>query len=303
MALLALGRFKEGWQGYESRWLDPKFCADTRDYPAPLWLGRPGEAVAGRTVLLHAEQGLGDSIQFLRYAPLVRALGARVVLEVQPALLPLVAGLADAAIAAGADLPPCDWHCPLLSLPLALGTELHSIPAAIPYLSAPAARLAEWAARLGPRNGPRVGIAFSGSPEHPEDALRSIPAALWLPLLALPGIEFHVVQKDIRAGDAEALRRAPGVRSHGEHLTDFADTAAVLAQMDLIVGVDTSVAHLAGAMGRPVWLLLQHSADFRWLRGRTDSPWYPTARLFRQGADGLWEPVLNEVAAALRDRV
>jgi hypothetical protein len=203
-------------------------------------------------------------------------------------------------VAEGATLPPHEYHCPLLSLPLAFRTELASIPSAVPYLRADPARQQAWRQALGPRTGRRVGIAFSGSPDHPEDGLRSIPAALLLPALALPGLELHVAQKDIRPADAEALPAAPWVRCHADRLTDFAETAALLSQLDLVVTVDTSLAHLAGAMGLPVWLLLQASADFRWLRGRDDSPWYPTARLFRQPAAGRWEPVLARVAEEAR---
>ncbi len=297
LALLCQGRFKEGWAAYESRWLDPRFREDVRDYPVPLWLNQPGQDVAGKTVLLHAEQGLGDTLQFVRYAPMLRALGARVVLEAQTPLLPLLHGLVDATIAEGAALPPCDWHCPLLSLPHAFGTEIVTIPADVPYLAAPAPQLAAWAQALGPRLRRRIGLAFSGSPDHPDDALRSIPADLLRPLLALPQFEFHVVQKDVRPTDAEALR---GVPNYSSAQTDFAETAGLLAQLDLIVSVDTSVAHLAGAMGLPVWLLLQHAADFRWLRGRADSPWYPSVQLFRQADDARWEPVLAQVVEALQ---
>lgn len=303
LALLALGQFREGWEKYESRWEDPRFREGARDYAAPSWRNRPGEDVAGRTVLLHAEQGLGDTIQFVRYAPLLRRLGARVVLEVQAGLVPLLHGLADAVVAEGAELPPHDLRCPLLSLPLAFRTELASIPATIPYLRADPARRAAWQAALGPRSRFRLGIAFSGSAEHPEDALRSIPAALLPPLLASPDVEAHVVQRDIREADLAALRMCPGVRIHGDRLGDFAETAALLSQLDLIVTVDTSIAHLAGALGLPVWVLLQHNADFRWLRRRQDSPWYPTARLLRQQAAGRWEPVLARVGDALRTAV
>jgi tetratricopeptide (TPR) repeat protein len=303
LALLTLGRFREGWEQYESRWLDPRFREGTRSYDLKLWLNRPGEDVLGRTVLLHAEQGLGDTIHFVRYAPLLRRLGARVVLEVQAPLVKLLRGLGDPVLSEGAELPRCDLRCPLLSLPLAFRTEPRNIPASIPYLRADQATRQAWQQALGPRTRPRIGIAFSGSPDHPEDALRSIPAAQLLPLLAVPpapGAEFHVVQKDIRPADAAALRMAQGVRTYADRLTDFSETAALLSLMDLVITVDTSVAHLAGAMGLPVWLLLQHAADFRWLRGREDSPWYPTARLFRQSHAGRWEPVLARVADALR---
>lgn len=302
LALLTLGRYREGWAAYESRWLDPRFCEDARRYDIPPWNFAAGEPIAGRTLLLHAEQGLGDTIQFARYAPLLRRLGARVVLEVQPPLVALLGDLADEVIAAGADLPPCDLRCPLLSLPLACGTTLPTVPAAIPYLHADPVRRAQWRDRLGPRGKPRVGLVLSGSALHPEDALRSIPAATLRPLLALPQVELHVVQKDMREADEAVLRDFPDVRVHAAHLGDFADTAALLAELDLLVGVDTSAAHLGGALGLPVWLLVQSSADFRWLRHRTDSPWYPTMRLFRQTEMRRWEPVVARVVAALRTR-
>ena len=302
LALLALGRYREGWEAYESRWLDPRFCEDERSYDMPLWRNAPDQRLAGRTLLLHAEQGLGDTIQFVRYAKLLRRLGARVVLEVQAPLLPLLGGLADAVIAAGAELPPCDLHCPLLSLPRAFGTELPTVPAESPYLHADPARRARWRDVLGLRTRPRVGLVISGSAEHPEDTLRSIPAATLRPLLTLPNVEFHVVQTELRDQDAAVLHGLPGVRLHAERLADFADTAALLAELDLLVSVDTAVAHLGGALGRPVWLLLQASADFRWLRVREDSPWYPTLRLFRQSEPRRWEPVVARVAAALRGR-
>ncbi len=300
LALLSLGRLAEGWPLYESRWLDPRFREGMRDYDAPRWQGAGREDVAGRTVLLHHEQGLGDTIQFVRYAPLLKALGARVVLEAQQPLLPLLSGFADQVVAEGAELPAHDLRCPLLSLPLAFGTELASIPAKIPYLRADRGLREAWKAALGPATRPRVGIAFSGSAEHPEDALRSIPAATLLPLLALPELEFHVVQKDIRPADAAALLQVPDVRVQAEHLETFADTAALLTQMDLVLSVDTSIVHLAGALGLPVWVLLQQSADFRWLRGRSDSPWYPTARLFRQSRPLSWDKEILFVAQALR---
>jgi tetratricopeptide (TPR) repeat protein len=301
LALLTLGDYRAGWAAYESRWLDPHFCADERSYDMPLWLNAPGDAIAGRTLLLHAEQGLGDTVQFARYVPLVRRLGARVVLEVQEPLLRLLDGMADVTIAAGADLPACDVHCPLLSLPLAFGTALATVPADVPYLRADPALCAAWRQRLGPRSGLRIGLAISGDPAHPDDALRSIPAALLGPLLALPGAELHLVQKDVRDADAALLRGAGGLHIHAAALSDFAETAALLSALDLLITVDTSVAHLGGALGLPVWLLLQSSADFRWLRVREDSPWYPTVRLFRQPAERRWEPVLARVAEALRN--
>ncbi len=295
MALLALGRLREGFAAYKSRWLDARFCADLRDYAAPLWLG--GTDPAGRTLLLHAEQGLGDTIQFARYAPLLRQRGARVVLEVQAPLVGLLAPLADAVVAAGDALPAHDLRTPLLSLPHACGTDLDSIPAAIPYLPRPPPWPDVRAAGLN------VALTVSGSREHPEDALRSLPVAALEPLLAVPGVTLHLVQTELAEADAAWLRARPSVRRHDGRLRDFRDTAGLLSAMDLVISVDTAVAHLAGALGLPVWIMLQHAADFRWLRQRADSPWYPTARLFRQDATRQWPPVVARVAAALADAV
>jgi tetratricopeptide (TPR) repeat protein len=294
VALLAQGRFREGWEEYEARWQDPAFTADERHYEQPTWDGR--EPLAGRTILLHAEQGLGDTLQFVRYAPLVRARGARVVLAVQAPLMALCAGLADVVVERGADAGPIDLHCPLLSLPRAFGTELDSIPADIPYLRAPPDHLAAWSARLGGRRRARIGIAVAGDAGHPEDAQRSIPAALFLKAFGGIDAEVHVLQKPIRESDAAALA---GAQVHAAAIEDFRDVAALASLLDLVVTVDTAVAHLAGALGVPVWVLVQHGADFRWLRHRTDSPWYPTARLFRQPRYGDWASVLAAVHAAL----
>lgn len=291
MALLTLGRFEPGWEAYESRWEDPAFCADEPARPAPLW---PGGDPAGLTLLLHAEQGLGDTLQFLRYVPLLRARGTRIVLELQRPLLALAAGLADQVIAAGDTPPPHDAHCPLMSLPHRLGTTLATIPADVPYLAAPEAARARWRDWLGPRRGPRIGIACAGSASHPEDAARSIPAARFLSAFAGSGAELVLVQPDTRAADAAALA---GIRQ--PELADFADTAALMAELDLVVSVDSAPAHLAGALGRPVWILLPFGADFRWLQGRADSPWYPSARLFRQTAWGDWGGALAALRAAL----
>jgi len=297
MALLVMGNFREGWAAYESRWLDPKFREDERDYGDAPWLG--DAPIAGRTMLLHAEQGLGDTIQFIRYAPLVRGLGARVILEVQPPLVPLLRDLADMVIAKGDPLPPYDLHCPLVSLPHAFATKVATIPAQIPYVRADPAKRTLWRDRLGPRGRLRIGVAWSGARDHPEDAVRSIPAALFLPPLAEANVELHVIQKDIRESDAAAVGAAPGLRVYADRLDDFSDTAALISELDLIVSADTSVAHLAGALGRPVWILVQFAPDFRWMRNRTDSPWYPTARLFRQRVRDEWGPVIAEVVAAL----
>jgi len=300
LALLAEGEFRAGWRDYEARWDDPAFTADVPDYPTPPWLGTG--PVTGRRLLLHAEQGFGDTIQFARYAPLLRRRGAHVVLQVQAPLARLLAPLADEIVPIGdtprsEPVPPHDLRCPLMSLPLAFGTRLATIPADIPYLHADPARIAAWRARLGPQRGRRVAIAFSGSPDHSDDALRSLAAERLV--AALPGAEIHVAQRDVRPLDAAFLAGRPDIHCHAPDLTDFAETAALLACCDLVVSVDTSLVHLAGALGRPAWVMLQRAADFRWLRGRADSPWYPTLRLFRQTAPRDWTPVLAELTAAL----
>jgi hypothetical protein len=304
IALLTLGAFDAGWEAYEARWGDPRFQDDEPSRSQPLWRGGP---LDGKRILLHAEQGLGDTIQFVRYAPLVRRLGAHVVVEVQPPLMPLLGGLADELVPqqrpAQAPSPAaaaCDLRCPLMSLPFVFRTTLETVPAEIPYVAAPAERQIAWTRALGHSKRLRVGVAFSGRADHPDDAIRSIPAARMLPPLLASGAELHVVQSELRPSDAAMLAGCGEVRIHASQLSDFADTAALVSLMDLVISVDTSVAHLAGALGRPVWILLQLAADFRWLRQREDSPWYPTARLFRQERDGEWETVLARVAGALR---
>jgi tetratricopeptide (TPR) repeat protein len=297
LAYLSRGELREGWTRYEARWnvkslnLTPH-CRDQ----AP-WLGH--ESIEGEVILLHAEQGYGDSIQFCRYAPLVAARGARVLLGVPRALQRLMTSLEGVeAVVAQAPVPPFDRHCPLLSLPLAFGTELTTIPAQAPYLKRDPADCSAWRSRLGPRWAPRVGFLWSGRPTHTNDANRSIPLREFFPLTRC---ELQVVslQKEIRAGDLHTLAGMSNMHRLGEELTDFADTAALLSQLDLIITVDTAVAHLAGALGLSVWILLPYVADWRWLQGRQDSPWYPTARLFRQSTRGDWASVIERVRVEL----
>ena len=265
-----------------------------------MWLGE--EPIAGKTILLHAEQGFGDTIQFVRYAPLLAGRGARVVCEVQPELQPLLAQLQSADITVtpkGTPLPAFDLHCPLLSLPLAFGTQPETIPAAIPYLAAPAARLAEWRDRLPP-GGPRVGFVWSGQPSHKNDANRSIPLKRLAGLFKNAPLRCFSLQSQMRETDNEALQDLPNLVHVGDSFRDFADTAAVIALLDVVVSVDTAVAHLAGAMGKPVIVLLPYAADFRWLRDRDDTPWYPSAKLFRQPVFGDWDSVIDRLQDELR---
>jgi Flp pilus assembly protein TadD len=299
MIHLLRGDFEQGLPEFEWRWRDAQLAGARRDFAAPQWQGDTDPA--GRTVLVHAEQGLGDTLQFARYAPLLAARGARVVLEVQPPLRDLLRTLPGGAevIARGDALPDVDLHCPLLSLPLAFGTRLESIPAPVGYLQAEPARVARWQARLGPAPGPRIGLVWSGNPDHNNDRNRSLPLAALRPLFR-PGMEFVSLQPQVRAGDQEEMRSGPpALRHFGDELQDFADTAALASLVDLVIAVDTAGAHLAGALGRPLWLLLPWLPDWRWLLDRDDSPWYPTARLFRQPRAGDWASVIATVARSL----
>ena len=298
---LLTGDLVRGFATHEWRWETAQHRSFKRDFKQPLWTG--GEDIAGKTVLLHAEQGFGDTIQFCRYAPLVAARGARVVLEVQEPLFALMTGLQGVAElrARGEVLPDFDLHCPLLSLPRAFATRLETVPATVPYLRAAPEKTAHWGERLGVKARPRIGLAWSGRPTHKNDHNRSIELAVFLQIFA--GIEADLVslQREMRDADAELLRTRGGVVHFGADLKDFADTAALIVNLDLVVAVDTSVVHLAGALGKPVWVLLPFIPDWRWLLDRPDSPWYPTARLFRQDDSRQWDGVIARVNAALRD--
>jgi len=295
---LLLGDFAHGWQEYEWRWKLEQRGNARQEFQQPLWLG--AQPLEGRTILLHTELGQGDTLHFCRYAKRVAALGAKVVLEVQPALLPLLADLEGVtqAVPRGAPLPAFDYHCPLTSLPLAFKTDLSSIPADIPYIRADATRIAAWREKLHQGNKPRVGVVWSGSMKLRNDK-RSIALADMLPLMG-GWAEWVSLQKEVRESDAILLESREDLRHVGGELKDFADTAALVELMDVVVTVDTSVAHLAGAMGKPVWILLPFvPIDWRWMLDREDSPWYPTARLFRQPASGDWASVISRVGEEL----
>ncbi|MFN8984474.1 MAG: tetratricopeptide repeat protein [Alphaproteobacteria bacterium] len=297
MALLLLGRFEAGWHAYEQRNHRHKTKA-TRPYPEPLWLGQ--EALQGRRLFLYWEQGFGDTIQFARYAKLAAAAGAEVTLSVQEPLLRLFKGFDPAVTVIGPNDTPAgfDLHCPLLSLPLAFGTRLEAIPAwPKGYLTAPAEAVALWAQRL-PRSRRRIGLIWSGNPNHGNDANRSLALEGLLPLLQT-GEAWVSLQKIVRESDIAALKRS-AILNLSDMIADFADTAAIISTLDLVITVDTSVAHLAGALGKPTWLMLPFAPDFRWLLGRSDSPWYPSMRLFRQDRPGDWHGVVAQLGAALR---
>ena len=298
LALLTRGDYARGFAEYEWRWRRTGMPAQ-KSRGKPLWLGE--YPLARKTVLLHAEQGLGDTIQFARYAPLIAASGAKVVLEVQRELQALMRRLdgVSAVIARGEASPPFDVHCPLGSLPLALHTEPATVPAQTPYLSVDEARLTKWSARLEARPRPRIAIVWAGNPSHDNDRNRSIAFARLAPLFAAPA-SFIGIQRDVRPEDAAPLAAESRVTQIGAELEDFSDTAAVLALCDLVIAVDTAAAHLAGAMGRPVWVLVPFAPDWRWTREGETTPWYPTARLFRQTALGDWDGVIAQVAGELK---
>jgi tetratricopeptide (TPR) repeat protein len=302
-ALLSLltGDFERGWTKSEWRWKSVSSGLSRRNFTQPLWLGE--EPIDRKTILLHSEQGLGDTIQFCRYVPLVAARGARVILEVQEPLRLLMSGLAGVSqcVSKGEALPHFDLHCPLLSLPLAFKTRLETIPSTIPYLRSPANGV-DWEAQLRPRDRPRVGLVWSGNPHHRDDRKRSIELTALLPLLDVEAT-FVSLQKDLRAGDEAVLNKCTDIVNLGPSLATFSHSAALISHLDLVISVDTSVAHLAGALGRPVWVLLPFVPDWRWLINREDSPWYPTARLFRQTQACEWQDVVQRVRAALSDLV
>lgn len=294
LCLLLMGDFEAGWREYEWRWALAQSKDAGRDFAQPAWLG--GESITGKTVLLHAEQGLGDTLQFCRFARLIAEQGARVALEVQPPLKSLLARLDGPAmvVGRGEPLPPFDVHCPLMSLPLALGTRLDTIPTT-PYIASDPERVRRWDRLLGAKGRPRIGIAWSGNAETANVFPRSIPFAALADLLSCDA-QFVSLQKDIRPADREAFAR------HGNILhfaADFDDTAALIELVDLVVTVDTSIAHLAGAMGKPTWILLPYHADWIWLLDRDDTPWYPTARLFRSPGIEDWSAVLARVKTEL----
>lgn len=314
MVLLRRGDYARGWREYEWRWRCRTLGAARRPSLLPQWDG----ATTPRTILLHAEQGLGDGLQFCRYAPLVASRGHRIVLEIHKELVELVdvsLGSESVRVVAQASdhpglagLPPVDAHCPLMSLPMVLGTTLDTIPAA-PYLRADPVTSRLWAERLGALAGTlRVGLVWAGNPRHgaslavrETDARRSTTLASLAPLFAVPGVSFVSLQK---GESAEQLQHGayPAIYDADKLLGSFADTAALVANLDLVICVDTSVAHLVGGMGKPVWLLSRFDGCWRWLKDRTDSPWYPTMRIFRQGADRSWAPVIGRVREALVER-
>ena len=300
LACLVTGRFKEGWEGYEWRWAAPEFKTARPPYPIPDWNGEP---LAGKAIYLYVEQGYGDAIMFARYAPMVAARGATVLFCVRPALKEVLSGLPGVQVGVVGDSGPrCNYMCPLLSLPRIFKTDLATIPATVPYIHPAPERAARWQTRI-PRDGRlNVGLVWAGGRDFAGDRQRTIGLEAMRPLLGDARIRYVSLHTELREDDAPLMAAHPEIIHFGAELKDFADTAAAIAQLDLVISVDTAVAHLAGAMARPVWILLPFNPDFRWLLGRDDSPWYPTARLFRQPTAGDWAGVIARVREALAAR-
>lgn len=297
ICLLTQGRFAEGWREYEWRWQTRTMRSFRR--PGPRWSGEP---LQGRAILLYFEQGLGDTLQFIRYAWQLKRLGARVIAEVQEALVRLLAacGAIDEVVSEGKPLPPFDVHLPLLSLPGVFGARLGRIPAKAPYLSAPSVFVRQWSERFAPIKELRVGIAWQGNPEHRNDRARSIPLECFGPLASCRGVKLFSLQKGYGEEQLEALQDRWQMINLAPDIRDFCDAAAIMQNLDLVIACDSGPVHLAGALGVPVWVALPSASDWRWLEHREDSPWYPTMRLFRQTRRGDWTGVFTRIGRELQ---
>ena len=295
LARLALGDFANGWREFEARHAFEELVR--RRYDLPMW---HGAAPQTGSVLIHAEQGFGDTLQFVRYVPLVEQRGFDVVLDVQQELVSLVEQSGYKNVRCDGVVPPnCSYQVPMLSLPRLLGTTLESIPAKIPYLSARDDLIAKWRDKLAPHRGLRVGIAWQGRPTYYNDRARSIPLRQFAPLAAVEGVQLVSLQKGAGAEQLAELAANWPIVDVADELVDFHETAALVCNLDLIIGCDSAVGHLAGGLGRPAWLALTVGSDWRWLQNRTDSPWYPRMQLFRQKELGGWEDVFAEMAGQL----
>src|SRR6185437_2286867 len=292
---LLMGNFEAGWAGREAHWKTDRQSTYPK-FSQPRWFGEGN--IEGNTILVCADEGLGDTIQFARYVPEIAARGARVILAVEESARALLSGLPGVAqcVRKSVDgLPAFDMHCPMSGLPMLFGTRLDTIPSEVPYLPAPPDHLTRaWQERLGSHDKLRVGLVWSGNPQHGNDHNRSIPLQMLLPILDSDAT-FVSLQKDPRPADRAVLQTRPEVIDLTAHLTDFVETAALIRCLDLVITVDTSVAHLSAALGRPTWILLPYTPDYRWLLDRDDSPWYPTVRLFRQDKTRDYGKVLDRV--------
>jgi hypothetical protein len=297
---LLRGDFEGGWQDYEQRWAQPNVIL--RSFHEPRWDGSPLE---GKSIFVYAEQGLGDTIQFIRYLPLIKERGGTVLFGSPPGLERLFSGIpgVDRLIAGGAAVPPFDVQAPLLSLPGIFGTTLATIPAAVPYLRADPGLVDHWRGELAPLEGFKIGVAWQGSPKNTGDRYRSFPLTHFESLARVPGVQLVSLQKGPGAEQMSGIGERFPILDLSDRLDKagaFLDTAAVMMNLDLVVTADTAVAHLAGALGVPVWTLLMLTPDWRWLLDRSDTPWYPTMHLFRQKRFGDWAEAFEHIAAELR---
>ena len=295
LTLLLKGDFKTGWELYEWRWKAKGTNLQIPYFEKTMWLGAP--SLFNKTILIHAEQGLGDALQFCRYLRLLKNRGARVLLAVHHTLQPLLQSLdgVDVFITKGDALPPFDYHCPLLSLPLAMQTDMQSIPGPQSYLRADANKVRDWAERLGNKTKPRIGVVWSSTSKFKGDAQRSMAFSQFQQALPIAGFQYVCLQKEIKDSDRGSFAERNDIMFFGDQMHDFSDTAALAENMDLIISTCTSVPHLSGAMGKSTWILLGHIPDWRWMLHRDDSPWYSRMKLYRQGADWQWDAVLRRV--------
>jgi hypothetical protein len=305
LLFILMGRYLEGWELYEWRFNVRDLKDNYYTFPQPAWRGL--KDIRGKKLLIYAEQGLGDVIQFCRYIPQIDILGAEIIFEVPKTLVSFISTLNSnlSVVEKGEPLPEFDAYCPVMSLPYVFKTTVQTIPAQIPYLFSDKQKVENWQHKLGDKQKMRIGLVWSGSTTHKSDMHRSTGLKEMLPLIDLP-VEWHSLQKEYRLHDLEVIKQHPEIHQHQNELNDFSDTASLIECMDLVITVDTSVAHAAGAIGKPVWILLPFVPDYRWMLDREDSPWYPTAKLFRQPKMGDWmsmvETVRNELARVLNTR-
>jgi len=298
LTLLRIEKYVDAWPLHEYRWHSPNFTSPRRDFDKPLWLGN--ESLYGKTILIHSEQGLGDSLQFCRYITLMRNLGCQIYLEVEKPLINIMRTLLPASciFEKNSELPDFDCHCPMMSLPLAFNTNIKTIPGKTPYLSACDSHKKFWYNQLGVKTKPRIGIVWQGNPAHMNDTKRSIALEKVIDYLS-PDFEWFSLQKDVTTKDLNIIKSSSKLHHFGEEIGDFCSTAGLCDALDAVVSVDTSMAHLAGAIGKPVHILLSYNADARWHENRSDTPWYLTATLFRQSADNEWADPLARCMKAL----
>ena len=296
-----LGNYEEGWTLYEWRRQIKKTKNNYKVYDQPLWLGQ--ESLKNKTILVESEQGFGDVIQFCRYIPMLENIGARVILEVPKDLISIIRSLNGnfLIVEKGQSINHFDFHIPIMSLPLAFKTTTNNIPASIPYLFSNKTKREYWNKKISKKTKPIIGLVWSGSITHKNDKNRSLLLKDLEPILQLP-FEFHSLQKEIRENDELTLSEFKQVLHHQNELNDFSDTAALIEEMDLVISADTSVAHLAGALGKDVWILLPYHPDFRWMLDRKDSPWYPTCSLFRKYEVNDWDKTIEEITYNLQNK-